>query len=298
MAEAGGSASSGGAFGGSHSGGTSPTSNGGDGGKGGGAVKSAGCGKAAGASGARTIEVNGEAGAYLISVPPSYSATNAYPLGFAFHGYGRTHENCRDTDCRGFQSEIGDEAILVYMKSFTEGWEQPEVRDKNAAFFEKVLEQTKAEFCVDVERVFVAGTSSGASFTNLLACRYGDRLLAAAPVAGSLPESDCKENVAFVGLHGIDDPHVTFASGEAARDFFLAENGCGTTTSPPLTTVHANIRAARDTQTTAIECVDYGGCRSGLPVRWCEHSEGGYDNSTHGWPTDGGKLIWEFVKAL
>jgi hypothetical protein len=35
------------------------------------------------------------------------------------------------------------------------------------------------------------------------------------------------------------------------------------------------------------------GCRT-----WCEHSEGGYDGSTHGWPLFGGQQIWDFVSAL
>jgi hypothetical protein len=45
------------------------------------------------------------------------------------------------------------------------------------------------------------------------------------------------------------------------------------------------------------ECADYQGC-SGPPVRWCEHSEGGYDGSTHGWPTFGGQEIWDFVSGF
>jgi hypothetical protein len=46
-----------------------------------------------------------------------------------------------------------------------------------------------------------------------------------------------------------------------------------------------------------VGCVDYQGC-SAAPVRWCEHSYGGYDNSTHGWPPVGGELFWEFAQGL
>ncbi len=299
----GGSTSGTGGTGGAGGGATGGGTTGGTGGTGGGTTTraprpSAGCSKTPGASGARTIAVEGYTGNYLVSLPTAYDSAKPYPLGFAFHGYGRTHEQCRDGDCRGFQSVMSEEAILVYPKSFTEGWEQDPVRDKNAALFESILDATLAEFCVDEGRVFVAGTSSGASFSNVLACRYGDRLLAAAPVAGSLPENTgCQGNPAIVAIHGIDDPHVTFAAGEAARDFFLGRNGCSTTTTPDLATTHATIRASRDAMTTNQACVDYQGCSS-APVRWCEHSEGGYDNSTHGWPTAGGQLIWDFVSPL
>jgi len=260
---------------------------------------SAGCGKADVSVGARTLEVRGEAGDFIISVPSDYSAETAYPLGFAFHGYNRTHAECKATDCAGFQSVMGEKAILVYMKSFTDGWEQEEIRDQNADFFEGVLDLVLDELCVDENRVFIAGTSSGASFSNVLACRFGDRLLASAPVAGNLPEDEgCVGQVAVVAIHGIDDPHVTFESGERARDFFLSQNGCSSTTIPELPQVHAEIRASRDIDETNQKCVDYQGCDAGYPVRWCEHSEGGYDDSTHGWPTAGGQLIWDFVSNL
>jgi poly(3-hydroxybutyrate) depolymerase len=193
---------------------------------------------------------------------------------------------------------MGEDAIVVYPKSFTLGWEQPEIRDKNAQFFEALLNQIESDACVDERRVFVMGTSSGASFSNLLACRFGDRIRAAGPVAGSLPEESCKGTPAMVLVHGIDDPHVPFAAGEKARDFFLKRNGCSSATRPLLADAHAKIRKARDANQTDQACVDYVDCSAASPVRWCEHSEGGYDGSTHGWPMAGGQLLWDFMKAL
>ena len=37
-----------------------------------------------------------------------------------------------------------------------------------------------------------------------------------------------------------------------------------------------------------IMCSDADGCAKDYPVRWCEHSDPGYDNSTHGWPGGAG----------
>jgi poly(3-hydroxybutyrate) depolymerase len=229
-------------------------------------------------------------------LPPGYDPASPYPLGFGFHGYGRTHENCQDGDCWGFQDAMGDVAILVYIKSFTDGWDgEGDTRDRNAALFEAVLDVMEAEYCVDLDRVFVAGTSSGATFTNVLACRYGDRLLAAAPVAGGMPEREgCVGQVAALVIHGVDDPHVLFEYGEEARDYYLGANGCTNEAVPELSGLHDRVVANRESH----ECADYQGCGDGLPVRWCEHSEGGYDGSTHGWPQFGGDAIWEFVSAL
>lgn len=300
----GGSGSGAGSSEGSATGGGVSATGGGEPGTGGGStvsdpVRSSGCDGTAPQAGARTIQVDSQQGDYILSLPSGYDPGTTYPLGFAFHGFGRTHENCQGTDCAGFQSVMGEEAVLVYMKSFAEGWEQNEIREQNVEFFVDVLNTTLAEACIDESRVFVAGTSSGAHFTNVLACRFGDRLQAAAPVAGYLPESEnCVGQVAAVPIHGIDDPHVTFESGETARDFYLSQNGCSTTTEPDLGTMHSEIRASRDIQETNYGCVDYQGCDAGYPVRWCEHSQGGYDNSTHGWPSAGGQIIWDFVSSL
>src|SRR5690606_14454258 len=142
-------------------------------------------------------------------------------------------------------------------------------------------------------RVFVAGTSSGATFSNILACRVGNRLLATAPVAGGLPERDnCVGTPAALVVHGVDDYHVPFTSGEEARDFYLSRNGCSMTATPVVSELHERVVANRE----SYECADYAGCASGQLVRWCEHSEGGYDGSTHGWPTFGGDEIWRFVQ--
>ena len=82
--------------------------------------------------------------------------------------------------------------------------------------------------------------------------------------------------------------------GEEARDFWRARNGCIDTTVPTIPEVHAAAEATPESHSCAV----YQGCEDGLPVHWCEHSEGGYDDSTHGWPLFGGQMIWDFVQSL
>jgi poly(3-hydroxybutyrate) depolymerase len=238
------------------------------------------------------IDVGGQMGDYVVSVPAAYDPDTAYPLGFAFHGAGRTGPQCQSGDCAGFQTVMQDEALLVYMTSIA-GPSWGDDFDQNAAFFEAVLDHMLGAYCVDVDRVFAAGTSSGAHFSNLLGCRYGDRLAAIAPVAGYLPEdTGCVDFVPALVIHGYADP--SFPSGEVARDFWRSQNGCSETTVPSIAEVHAAVVATEESHA----CAEYQGCNPGLPVTWCEHSEGGYDGSTHGWPLFGGLQIWEFVSAL
>jgi len=261
-----------------------------------GPVGSIGCGMQAPASGSLEIEVQGQQGKYIVSLPPGYDPMTPYPLGFAFHGRNRTGPDCQNGDCAGFQSVMQDQAVLVYMTSLGgTGWEGDGERELNVEFFTRVLDSLGAGACIDESRVFVAGTSSGAHFVNILGCRFGDRLLAIAPVAGYLPEKDnCVGDVAALVLHGFKDPHVPLANGEEAREFWRSRAGCSDQTAPPIAEVHAAVEAAPETHA----CAAYQGCTPGLPVVWCEHSEGGYDDSTHGWPLFGGQQIWAFVQAL
>jgi polyhydroxybutyrate depolymerase len=259
------------------------------------AKPSPGCGKPKPPTGELTLESQGGRQAYILSLPPGYDPAHPYPLAFAFHGRDRTHVDCRDEDCPGVQSVIAPKAVVVYPKSIGPGW-QPAVAE-NTAFFADLLARVERDVCVDQRRIFVAGTSSGAIFSNHLGCKLGDRLLAIAPVHGALLERDgCKGTPAVINIHGIADKLIPRAAGESARDFFAARDGCG----PPaqaLAPLTARILAARKAGRTEVACVDYQRC-TGAPVRWCVHSEPGYEDLNHGWPTDGGKLIWEFVSAL
>ena len=268
---------------------------------------SKGCGKPAGAVGERQLSVANRSGLYSVSLPQAYDPSRPYPLGFGFHGRTRSHKDCQENDCGGFQSVMSEEAVLVYMQSLREpgdaasGWERPEERAGNLQFFDLVLAQIEADYCVDEQRIFLAGSSSGANFANLLGCLHGDRFLAIAPVSGSLIDPpSCVGAPAALVIHGIDDSHITLDRGEQARESYRIRSGCRETTTPALADMHAQVRRARDQKPSVetLACVDYAGCAPTSPLRWCEHSYGGWDNSTHGWPPAAGQAIWDFVKAL
>ena len=262
---------------------------------------SAGCGGSDSPPvGDQTLISGGQPGAYLITLPSNYDPNAPYPLAFVFHGANNTQNSCRSGgNCAGVSAALEIDSIVIYMKSFGTSWTDAE-RDQNVTYFDDLLAHAKASYCVDERRVYAVGTSSGAHFSNILACRRGDDLLAIVPGAGErLETSGCVGRVAALVLHGIDDMvAVPFEKGEQARDAYALQNGCSSETVPALATMHDEVRAARDADISTYRCVDYQGCREGLPVRWCEHSEPGYDGSTHGWPGVGGQLAWEFVREL
>src|SRR5262249_42674043 len=157
-----------------------------------------------------------------------YTKDTAMPLVFAFHGRNRTHENCREKDCIGIRSEIEPRAIVVYMKSLGgTGWEHPEEREHNVRFFEAVLSDIEESYCVDSTQIVATGTSSGAYFTNVLACRYGDVLRGVVPVSGGMPEKEgCKGQPISIVVHGVDDDKVRLPLGIEARDIYRSRNHC------------------------------------------------------------------------
>ncbi|RYZ04849.1 MAG: hypothetical protein EOO73_21980 [Myxococcales bacterium] len=268
--------------------------------------RSAGCGRPYVAPGEQRLQVGERTGQYLVSLPTDYDEKRAYPLVFALHGRNRNHRDCQQTDCTGIQSELGGKAVLVYPQSLREpldapssGWEHPDERDDNLAFFDALWASIEAGYCIDRERIVLAGSSSGGTFVHSLGCRYGERLQAIATVAGGFPEPEaCRGAPAAILIHGIDDHHVPIARGELSREAYVTRSGCQPSVAAPLADLRAAMRQARDAKLEEASCVDIAGCRAGSPLRWCEHSYGGYDGSTHGWPPVGGELIARFLSEL
>src|SRR5260370_14134823 len=143
---------------------------------------SVGCGKMNPPMGNRTIMTSGQQANFYVNLPTAYNATTPMPLGLGFHGFG--NPLCLPSlggECQGFPQL---NAVTVYMKSVQAGWEgTPEPLATNLKFFEDVVSLMENEYCVDENRIFVAGVSSGGQFVEYLACRYGDWLWQVTPVS-------------------------------------------------------------------------------------------------------------------
>jgi poly(3-hydroxybutyrate) depolymerase len=214
------------------------------------------------------------------------------------------------------------------------GWELSNELEDNLAFFKQAKTDIQNAYCVDTKHVFAAGGSSGADMAMYLGCWMGDELRGVASVGGCMPNTIapvagtspmaapargqenvnnvclktmdfkvCKGNVAVLMVHGFKDIHIAWADGRLTQAAWVPKNGCGAgpTTPMSLDALHTTIMNGGANK---ISCVDAPSCAADYPVRWCEHSDGGYDGSTHGWPagnvgTDGaGKYIWDFFKSL
>ena len=220
-----------------------------------------------------TIQVNGKARTYVLFVPNGYDASKSIPLIFAWHSSGADGAESR----RYYKLEpvTGDGAIIVYPDGLNGAWDLS-ANGVDMKFFDLLLESISKDYCVDQARVFSTGYSFGGMMSNSLACNRGSRLRAFAPMAGVFFDGtkSCATPVPAWIAHASNDPTVTYASGQAARDIWLKTNGCGTTTMP----------------TSPSPCVTYQ-C-SKAPVTWCVHTDG------HVWPNFASKGVWAFFSSL
>jgi polyhydroxybutyrate depolymerase len=236
---------------------------------------------------------------YYVRLPADYDPAKAYPLSIGGGGCGNTDGTSGNSGGLSALPNGQKEAIQIglnYMYPNNAGacFADDFVNTPDLPYFDSLLAQVEQSYCVDRDRVFVDGFSSGAWETYLLGCaRAGvvrgigtaeGGLRMARPACSGVP-------VAAILVAGLQDtenpigplmpPGKNDSLGSApARDDILKRNGCtGTTTAP------------WDPQYPA--CVKYTGCPAAYPVVWCAIDAG---------HTDGADIsrtgFWKFWSAL
>ena len=240
---------------------------------GGSGVVTSGCGAPApalGASNPQTINVTDSAGAvtarqFYVSIPTDYDPSKSYRVIFAWHYAGGTAATLAGAGYSGGYYGVQPklpEAIYVAGQGLlstpgdatTSGW--PNTNGGDIAFLNAMLSWLKSNLCVDTTRIMSTGMSYGGIMSDTIGCQMPDVFRAVAVMSGALfgRTSSCKSHdIAAWITHGTADTTVDISGDETARDQFLADNHCGTTS-------------------TAVDpspCMSYDGCDSGYPVVWC-----------------------------
>ena len=242
-------------------------------------VTTAGCGKALGRQSKSTITIQsaGLTRKYILWLPKNYDSKHPYRLVLAYHWYTGSAQqvvdcNTESIKCYTTQSPFfglwnlaNNSTIFVAPDGLDAGWANTNGRDLTLT--DDILNQVEADLCIDTTRIFANGFSYGGAMSAILACARPKVFRAVAVYAGGLRLSDpggaCSNGtplpIAYYGSHGTGDSG--FASGEAARDYFVKTNGCTEKTAdrPP---------------SGGHTCTSYQGCSAGHPVRWCAFDEG------------------------
>ena len=202
---------------------------------------------------------------YFVRLPKTYDAAKPYRLMFTFPGC-----TGKGNGALPLFNAPGADAIFVGPSPdgdcFVYGLDSKDVQ-----FFDDMLMTVEGNYCVDQNRVFTSGHSSGSWLSNVLGCQRSNILRAQGNVSGALPgldQSKClTQSIAGIFIHDQDDPENNISGGIKARDRLLKLNGCGTETKP----------------VEPSPCVEYQGCKAGYPVVWCQTAGQGHsrqDNLT------------------
>ncbi len=288
-----GGVSTGGAAGGqagTSSGGATAAGTGGAGGAGGSAgaantatpKPSAGCGKSPAADVATAD--------HIYRIPSAgYDGKKPFPLLVGFHAAGNPIEQIQNLT-KG--SDFDKNYVRYFPKSAGSAWNYSTDIAKVITMYDDLI----ANYCVDLNRVFATGHSSGAQLITQLVTtknktdgkRFGFK--AVAPVAAD-PYGAIAGPLPVMYIQGKNDM-VRMTAGSATVTLFRTANSCSATSKP-----FANAPMCMSSGTTVADgCVQYDGCV--VPTIWCSHNDPSYSNTNHGWPCFATKAMYEFFASL
>lgn len=239
---------------------------------------------------------------FRVDAPPWWDGTTPIPVAYTFHACGGDHLNgsynglyYRSSQSQWLAAGIDPYDLLVVMGDAEETCWELDPSEEDLSYVELLRERVESTYCVDTERRYHAGISSGGFAAQSFACQLGGVAAVFAGASGMhypqgigygltptpLPQT-CAEPTPVMLMHGTTDALVPIATyGVPARDLWLEVNGC----TNPQPYVHlvpaANAQAAPDPGSA---CTGLNGCScvryecTNAPVVWCEHSGG------HVWP--------------
>ena len=228
----------------------------------------------------------------IVTFPDNYDGTTPVPMMFGFHGAGRTNQEFHDVDARTGGSAMEDNFVMVYIKAAGSGWARSDVSRLDEAY-----NQITQNHCVDLNRVFATGHSSGAFFIEMLLCDGETRFSAVAPVAGSRVCDGWDNPIPTLLIHGLNDNQrigEDDTDGSKERSQYLAANGCDMTS-----TQYSGAMACNSIHNQAAVdngCVQYDGCSQTFV--FCNHNDLNYGDTNHGWPCFANQTMYDFLSAL
>jgi len=176
---------------------------------------------------------------YIIHLPTSYSSEKKLPLVLIFHGGGG---NAKQMQGYMGMDAIADKEnfICAYPQGINKQWNDGrEFKESISAnddvlFITVLLDSLVKQYAIDKSRIFSTGISNGAFFSFCLADKLADRILAIAPVCGSIPERTFDEYqtsipVSLLLINGTKDPLVPYNGGGVGNRLIGNRGNCTST---------------------------------------------------------------------
>jgi polyhydroxybutyrate depolymerase len=177
------------------------------------------------------FSADGDAGSYIVEMPPGATAGHPLPLIVDLHGYEETAALQVDISRLGaYGATEGFITVTPQVNDTVPHWDQAH-GSADLKFLGSLLTHATNTLCVDRNRVFVAGYSNGAFMTSAIVCSEAGKIAAVATVAGIQAPPGCHPSrpVPVVAFHGTADPFVPYKGGIGPAAAKLpAPNGVGT----------------------------------------------------------------------
>ena len=248
---------------------------------------------------------------YLIHVPPHLPQDRRHPLVFVFHG---PQSSGKEIARYSNMSALADQHhfVTVYPNAWRREasdfatWIAGSTVPVDLDFVSRLINGLSRRLCVDRDRIYAAGFSSGANMAFGLACQFGDRIAAVGAVAGFYALEDAKDChpehwTSVIAFHGTADPRIPYLGTVAV----LSTAGW----------MRRWVRRARCKHDPTrvwgrkdVIVMDHSGCRGNSEVRMYTIWGGGHTwpGSPVHWPPDYGRVthtvraseaMWIFFEA-
>jgi hypothetical protein len=229
---------------------------------------------------------------YWTRPPKTYDKTVPMPLTIWGQGCGQGN-NAEGTPLSSGPAADGSVQVELLAPQgkdhcYYAGPDGDDAKSPELPYFDQVLAETLANFCIDTSKVFLGGYSSGGWFSALMSCNRADKLRGVGWAAAGLQKNHdaCTGRVAAIITRGETDGGTPLDQTLAARDSLILRNGCTMETKPWL---------PGEASFNSSSCLEYQGCMPGYPVVWCP-TPGGHTNGVDTGLSSKG--FWKFWSTL
>lgn len=174
----------------------------------------------------KTILHNNLQREYLLYIPESYTGTDSYPLVISLHGAGGSKES--QYELSQFDQLADSEHFILITPEATAAvgnlnfWNQQSSPDGagDVGFIDTLIDEIAHDYHVDLDRIYVAGSSNGAFIALEITCKLSEKIAAAAAVKGYMSQDQIQmcnpaKPTSILQIHGTEDPLVPYAGVEA-----------------------------------------------------------------------------------
>lgn len=172
---------------------------------------------------------------YLLYIPESYTGTEPVPLVFSLHGAGGTKES--QYALSEFNVLADREHFILVTPEATAAignlnvWNQQSSANgaDDVGFIDALIDVTARDYNVDLDRMYVAGSSNGAFMAFEITCKLSEKIAAVAAVKGYMTPNQIQQcnpttPTAILQVHGTQDPLVPYEDVWATLQFWITSN--------------------------------------------------------------------------